>query len=113
MTSFIVFSGILNDRSKSIRIATQTAIAENSLQNKEVQVINNEISSEEIDKKIIKIAVFMKKLGNVKTTDIRDLESNTYAWAVLTENQDLKKTNSYEILYESKILYPWKLIKKK
>ena len=56
LTSFIVFSGVLSDRSKSIRVATQEAIEENYLKDRIVEVISSEIINEDIDKKIIKIA---------------------------------------------------------
>ncbi len=113
LTSFIVFSGVLSDRSKSIRVATQEAIEENYLKDRIVEVISSEIINEDIDKKIIKIAIFTPKLANNKLKSIEDLKPNNYAWTVLPENQNLKKTSNYEILYDSKILDPWKLIIKR
>jgi len=112
LTSFIVFSGVLTDRSKSIRVATQKAIGENFLQNKVVEVVRNEIFNENIDKKIIKIGIFTPKLANRMLNEIEDLKPNNFAWAILPENQNLKSTSNYEIVYDSKILTPWKLIKK-
>ena len=47
------------------------------------------------------------------SSTLSDLKPNNYAWTVLPENQNLKKTSNYEILYDSKILDPWKLIIKR
>ena len=62
-------------------------------------------------KKIIKIATLTPKLGN-GVNSIKSLQPNQYAWASIPDKKQ-KEDKEYNIIYESSILNPWKLIIKK
>ena len=111
MTSVLVQSGVLSDRSKVIRFETETIVKEFNLNKKKVEIITSGLENELSTKKIIKISLFMPKLGNgLKTID--ELSPNQYAWASLP-HKPTKQDKGYDILYESEKLKPWKLIKKR
>ena len=61
--------------------------------------------------KIIRISLLTPTLGEgLKSID--QLKKSELAWT--TEFKEIKNNNySYEVIYESHILNPWKLIKKK
>ncbi len=111
MTSVLVQSGVLSDRSKVIRFETETIVKEFNLNKKKVEIITSGLENELSTKKIIKISLFMPKLGNgLKTID--ELSPNQYAWASLP-HKPTKQDKGYDILYESEKLKPWKLIIKR
>tara|TARA_Y100001978_G_scaffold194738_1_gene202193 strand:- start:591 stop:2138 length:1548 start_codon:yes stop_codon:yes gene_type:complete len=111
MISLLVQSGVFNDRSKDIRIETQSIIKKFNLADKKIEIITSGLTNELSTKKIIKISIFMPRLGN-GLSSINDLSTNQYAWARLIDKQNEDNKN-YDIVYESKKLEPWKLIIKK
>ncbi len=52
----------------------------------------------------------MPNLGN-GISNIQDLEINQYAWISIPDGKSIDK-DKFRILYDSKNLYPWKLVKK-
>ncbi len=110
LTSLFVQSGVFNDRSRAIRIETQSIVDKLNLHEQKVEVITSGLSNEFATKKIIKISLFMPKLGN-GLGSIDELKINQYAWASFPDN-NTKTNEKYNIVYESKKLNPWKLIKK-
>ncbi len=110
LTSISVQSGLLNDRSKGIRIEAQNIIKDQNLSSKKVEIITRGLKDEYATKKIIKLAIFMPKLGN-GISNIQDLEINQYAWIALPDGESIDK-DKFKILHNSKNLYPWKLVKK-
>ena len=110
MTSLIVQAGILNDRSKDIRIETEKILKNNNLEKEKIEVITSGFKSEKDTKKIIKISIFMPKLGNGVSSS-KDLKTNQYAWASIPDEQ-LIIDKDYSIIYQSEVLKPWILIQK-
>ena len=111
MTSLLVQSGVFSDRSKEIRIEAQNVIKNENLSSKKVEIITSGLRDEYATKKIIKLAIFMPNLGN-GISNIQDLEKNQYAWISIADRESIDK-EKFRILYDSKNLYPWKLVKKK
>ena len=110
MTSLFVQSGVFNDRSKAIRIETQPIVNKLNLHEQKVEIITSGLSNEFATKKIIKISLFMPRLGN-GLGSINELKINQYAWASFPDNNP-ETNEKYNIVYESEKLKPWKLIKK-
>ena len=79
MTSLLVQSGFFNDRSKEIRIEAQSIVKKLNLTDKKVEIITSGLTNELSTKKIIKISLFMPKIGN-GLRDIDELSINQYAW---------------------------------
>ena len=111
ITSLFVQSGVFNDRSKDIRIESQSIVNKLNLADKKIEIITSGLTNELSTKKIIKISIFMPRLGN-GLSSINDLSADQYAWATLIDKQNEDNKN-YDIVYESKKLEPWKLIIKK
>ena len=110
MTSFLVQSGIFSDRSKEIRIEAQKIVNKENLNSKKIEIITSGLKNETDTKKIIKLAIFMPRIGN-GLNNIKDLRINQYAWVSISDNYLIEK-DKYKIIYDSNNLYPWKLIKK-
>ena len=108
MASILVQSGIFNDRSKAIRIEAQKAIHQENLSQNNVEIITGGLEDENTSKKIIKLALFMPKLGN-GVNSVKELKNNQYAWLAIPD-KNLVQSDKYKIVYESMILHPWKLI---
>ena len=108
IASILVQSGIFNDRSKAIRIEAQRAINQENLSQHKVEIITGGLEDENASKKIIKLALFMPNLGN-GVNSFKELKNNQYAWLALPD-KNLVQSDKYKIVYDSKILYPWKLI---
>ena len=106
MTSILVQSGTLSDRSKELRIATENLIKAENLNNKAVEVIKGDINSTNAHSKIIKISLLMPNIGN-GLKDISQLSLNQYAWVT---NTNIKLNNKIKIVDDSKIFSPWKLV---
>ncbi|ABO18055.1 ArnT family glycosyltransferase [Prochlorococcus marinus] len=109
LMSLIVQSGLLNDRSKDLRLESERLVKDEKLIEEKIEFVNQEASNAESHSKIIKIALFMPKIGN-GIDDISFLKHNQYAWT--TSEIILEKEAEYEIITKSKIFKPWKLIKK-
>ncbi len=110
MTSCFLQSGIFTDRSRDIREAMEYVSSLDLNKNQSIKVDKSSMRTPESQSKIIRIALLTPHLGegidNIKSLKISDL-----AWSALdTEHQE--KDDSYQIIYENKILSPWKLIKK-
>ena len=111
LLSVSVQSGLLNDRSRDIRIITQEIIQKEDLKNKKVEFVTNGPRNESSTSKLIQIAVFMPKIGQ-GIKNIEDLNNNHYAWTTFSVD-DIVKKKEYEVIANPKLLYPWKLIYKK
>ena len=111
MFSILVQSGIFNDRSKDIRVEAQKVIYQENLNQNKVEIVTGGLSDENSTKTIIKLALFMPNLGN-GISSLNDIEENQYAW-ISMKDRDIVKKDKYIIVYDSKNLYPWKLVIKK
>ena len=108
--SVTVQSGILSDRSKELRIASQSIIEKENLFKEKIEVITTGQKDESVSSKLIKIAILMPKIGKGKKY-IEELKKDQYAWTAY-DRDTILMNNNIKIVAESKILEPWKLIKK-
>ena len=108
ITSILVQSGTLSDRSKELRIATENIIKAENLNNNAVEVIKSDINSTNAHSKIIKISLLMPNVGN-GLKDLRELNLYQYAWVTNT-NLELNKKIKIKIIDDSEIFSPWKLV---
>ena len=82
----LVQSGLLTDKSKQLRIASENIIKEESLSNKKIEVISSDVVDDNSFSKIIKIMIKMPTLAEgIKSID--EIKSNEYFWTT----KDLKK----------------------
>lgn len=109
--SIIIQNGLFNDRSKELRIATTEIIKNERLNNKKIEFIKNYNGNEISTSKLIKIAVFMPKIGE-GINEIENLNSNQYAWTTI-DKAEILSTDKYKIINDSEIFKPWILILKK
>ena len=110
LTTFIVQSGLITDRSRDLRIAGQELIQKEQLQNNKIEVIKSKLGDQKSVSKIIKISLLMPKIGN-GVDEIEDLKRNEYAW-INKSNNEIFKNDNYLLINESEIFFPWKLIKR-
>ena len=103
----MVQSGLITDKSKELRIAIDSLIKNENLSNIPVEIVKSEISDDESFSKIIKIMIQMPIIGD-GINNIDAINNNTYAWTTSNINKE-----DYELIKDSKIFYPWKLIKRK
>ena len=105
----LVQSGLITDKSKSLRLASEQLIKSEQLNTISQKIVKSEITDNESLSMIIKIMVKMPNIGTgIKNLD--NLETNEYAWT--TSNVENLK-NKYYIISENILFKPWKLIKKK
>ena len=108
--SFMVQSGLLTDRSRSIRETIEHLSVIKGLQNESINIVSNNLNSDESTSKLIKILLLTPKLGkNFKY--LNELQPNEYAWMI--ESERIDKNQNYQIIASDKNLNPWKLIRKK
>ena len=108
--SIFVQTGMFSDRSRDIRLASSSITKKEILRDRKINFITEGIQDPHTTKQLIKISLFMPKVGN-GMKNIESLESNQYAWTCLNE-KDLEEKLSYRLIYEDPVLSPWKLIYK-
>ena len=108
--TIFVQSGTLSDRSRDIRLASNYVIKKEMLQNHDINFITEGIKDSYTTKQLIKISLFMPKIGN-GIKNIESLEFNKYAWTCLNE-KDLEEKITFRLIYKDPVLSPWKLIYK-
>ena len=86
-------------------------IQEENLNNTKVEFVINGPRDELSTAKLIKIAIFMPKIGK-GIKNIEDLNKNNYAWTTFPVDEIILN-KGYEVVANNEILYPWKLIYKK
>ena len=111
LLSISVQSGLLNDRSKEIRVVAQEIIQKEDLNNTKVEFVTDGPRDNLSTAKLIKIAIFMPKIGQ-GIKNIEDLNKNQYAWTTFPVDK-IVINKEYEVIANNEILYPWKLIYKK
>ena len=109
LTTLLVQSGLITDRSKELRIAGEQLISREKLQNN-IEVLKSNLGNQKSVSKIIKISLLMPKIGN-GIQKIEDLKRNQYAW-INNGSKEIYKKNNYLLVNESEIFFPWKLIKR-
>ena len=107
----LVQSGLLTDKSKQLRIASENIIKEESLSNKKIEVISSDVVDDNSFSKIIKIMIKMPTLAEgIKSID--KIKSNEYFWTT-KDLKNIKDSDNFEILSNNEIFEPWKLLRKK
>jgi len=82
-----------------------------TVQNQEIKVDTSGIKNSRSQSKIIRISLLTPKLGG-GLESINQLKKSELAWT--TDLKTIKNNDdSYEVIYESDVLNPWKLILKK
>lgn len=106
-----VQNGVLTDRSKDFRIATEDFL-QNKIPNKEkIQVIRNEIDDEYSQKTLIKIDALTEN-EIITVEKFADINSNQYFWTKNKSKYILPK-DKYLVISESDFFKPWVLFLKK
>ena len=108
--SSILQSGLITDRSKDLRIASQNLITLEKLQTTKMNTIISDIDNEFAFSKIIKIHVLMPKLVE-GLNSLDELSLNDYAWTTLSKEEILLKKD-LSIINKSEIFRPWNLVQK-
>ena len=110
MTSCFLQSGLFTDRSRELRETMEYVSSLKITNNQIIAVDKSSIINNESHSKIIKIALLTPNLGE-GIDDIKSLKTSELAWSILPKENN-KKDIFYKIIYENKVLSPWKLIKK-
>ena len=111
LTSFLLQSGLFTDRSRELREKMEYVSSLDFIKNQEIKVDKSGIKNSGSQSKIIRIALLTPILGE-SIESIDQLNKSELAWS--TGLEEIKNKNySYEVLYENKILNPWKLIIRK
>jgi len=110
-TSFILQSGLFTDRSRELREKMEYVSSLDLVKNQTIMVDKKGINNSRSMSKIIRISLSTPKLGE-GLESINELKKSELAWT--TDLKTIKNNDdSYEVIYESDILNPWKLILKK
>ncbi len=110
LTSLLLQSGLFTDRSRELRETMEYLSSFDILKNQIIKVDKSSIKNEKSQSKIIRISLLTPNLGE-GIDSIKKMNSADFAWSTLS-SKELKETDSYQIIYENKILYPWKLVRK-
>ena len=106
--SIMVQTGLLNDRSRDIRIVSESIIESRKLNEHKINFITEGMKDENTISKIIKIALFMPNVGD-GLKDFESLPPHQYAWTFVSLDE-IRENKNLELIYKDKVLYPWKLI---
>jgi len=104
-------SGLFTDRSRELREKMEYVSSLDIVKNQPIKVDKSGIKNSLSQSKIIRIALLTPKLGE-GLESIDQLKKSELAWT--TDFKTIKNNyDSYELIYESEVLNPWKLILKK
>ena len=108
---FIFQSGFITDRTRDLRLASESLIQSESLNKKYVEIVKKDINDEISQSKIIKILLQMPNLGNgIESLD--DLKKDQYAWSKFSKDK-FKNRQDIILINNDDIFSPWKLVLKK
>ena len=111
LSSHIVQSGLLTDRSRNIRESMEYIIEKENLYDQSIRVDVNSINNNQANSKIIRISLLTPKLGRA-INKLDELSESEYAWTTFANS--LKVNNEkFEIIYSDENLKPWNLVRKK
>ncbi len=110
LTSLVLQSGLFTDRSRELRETMEHLASTDILKNQIIKVDKSNSGSEKAQSKIIRISLLTPNLG-YQIERIEEMNPSDLAWSTLS-SKELYETDSYQIVYENEILYPWKLIRK-
>ena len=110
LTTLLLQSGLFTDRSRELREKMEYLCSLDILKNQIVKVDKSNFGNESGQSKIIRISLLTPHLGD-SINNIEELKTSDLAWSTLSSNE-LEQNDSYKIIYDYKILSPWKLIRK-
>ena len=110
MTSCFLQSGLFTDRSRELRETMENISSLKTINSKIIKVDKSSIINTFSESKIIKIALLTPNLGE-GIENIKSLKTSELAWSILPK-EDQRKDASLKIIYEDKVIFPWKLIEK-
>ena len=111
LTSLLLQSGLFADRSRELRETMEYLSSLDILKNQIIKVDKSRMGNQEAQSKIIRIALLTPKLGD-GINSIEKLEDSDLAWSTFSAKGEAED-DAYQIIYDDKILSPWKLIQKK
>ena len=107
---FIVQSGLLTDRSRTLRETIEFIISKESLSKTPISVVGFQNIDNNAMSKLIKISLLTPNLGE-GIKDLKDLKPKEFAWIIEPQNSNII-SKQYEIIASDNSLNPWKLIRK-
>ncbi len=110
MTSCFLQSGLFTDRSRELRETMENITSLKTINSRIIKVDKSSIINNVSQSKIIRIALLTPNLGE-GIESIKSLKTSEFAWSILPK-EDQKKDDSFKIIYENEVIFPWKLIKK-
>ena len=111
LTSLLLGSGLLTDRSRELRKTMEYVASLELVKNQTIKVDKSGINNSEAQSKIIRIALQTPILGD-GLNSINDLKTGELSWFNESSDKSIKK-KSYEILFKNDTLKPWILILKR
>ena len=108
---FIFQSGFITDRTRDLRLASESLIQSENLNKKYIDIVKKDINDEISHSKIIKILLQMPNLGN-EIESLDDLKKDQYAWSRFS-NDEFKNRQDIILINNDDIFSPWKLLLKK
>ncbi len=110
MTSCFLQSGLFTDRSRELRETMENISSLKTINSQIIKVDKSSFINAASQSKIIRIALLTPNLG-AGIESIKSLKTSELAWSILPK-EDQKKDDSFKIIYENEVIFPWKLIKK-
>ena len=111
LSSLIVQSGLLTDRSRGIRESMEYIITRENLKDQLINVKTSDINNEKSYSKIIRISIMTPNLGE-GVKNLREINSSDYIWATDSKNLN-DNAEEFKVIYSDENLYPWKLLIRK
>ena len=110
LTSLLLQSGLFTDRSRELRETMEYLSSLDILKNQTIKVDTSNFGDESGQSKIIRISLLTPNLGD-GVNSIENLSISDFAWSTLS-SKEINENESYQVIYDYKILSPWKLIRK-
>ena len=108
---FVFQSGFFTDRTRDLRLASESLVHSESLDKKYIHTVTSEINDSTSHSKIIKILLQMPKIGSgIESLD--DLKKDEYAWSSISKDK-FKNQDELILINDDYIFNPWKLVLKK
>ncbi len=108
---FIFHSGLITDRTRDLRLASESLIHNESLNKRYIKTVKSDINDSISHSKIIKILLQMPNIGN-GIESLEDLKKEEYAWSTISKDK-LKIREDIILINNDEIFYPWKLVLKR
>jgi hypothetical protein len=108
---FIFHSGFITDRTRDLRLASESLIHNESLNKRYIETVKSDINDSISHSKIIKILLQMPNIGN-GIESLEDLKKEEYAWSTISKDK-LKNREDIILINNDEIFYPWKLVLKR